>query len=123
MGNHNQPAVLLLDRDFHSKAFVKTWLGKHGFVVADADDMSGLIEEVTDFTVRSNADVVLFETDGLPCFDSFNSVLSSSDLGTLNLVALSNADCPDADNGCVARTLDEAKLALSATVKPLSYAA
>jgi DNA-binding response OmpR family regulator len=82
--------VLLLDQDSSYNGSLSQWLSRNGYAAIVADDVCQVIEELSDFTVKLNPDVVLLQVPSLPeCFEDLqHSLRKTVNLSDLKVVGL-----------------------------------
>jgi hypothetical protein len=61
----HQTAIVLLDKKSADNVFIKDWFEKSPFMTNEIANIFQVLEDISDFTVRSRPDIILVEVDSL----------------------------------------------------------
>lgn len=113
--NTSASVILLLDGQSANKnEFIKEWLDESPFVINQPDDFFEVLEDLSDFTVRSRPQIFLVEVDSLKndYVNIRNMMRTFSDDKDFPIFALSDSGKVVNDKRCFEGNLAEVKAQL-----------
>lgn len=117
--------ILLLDgKSIQGNEFIKEWLDESPFITNESTDFFDLLEDLSDFTMQSRPDVVLFEAKSLKndYFLLRQMMKSYTEDDEFPILALSDSGNVVNDNFCFEGNFAEVKAQLT-KVLPRTLAA
>ncbi|MDQ3180014.1 MAG: hypothetical protein M3Q33_05790 [Acidobacteriota bacterium] len=121
----HQTVIVLVDEKATDRCFVKEWFKKSRFSTNEATDIFQVMEEISDFTVRSRPDVVLLEVSSLATYFHIvkEMVQAPFDSCRLLIFALSNTGNVVNHRECFEGNLTQVEAKLNKMIPKLTYVA